>query len=903
MESTERFTKADFEKALGQAVRAVVDETGYNAKIGRKAIQGEWQYHIKIEGTNKRICVRSSIPSTGEIASGTGQNSIRLWGQYFWKAKGEWRSFAKKDRWTTRVPGWETRVALKTKLIFLELLDDSGLAVPNPKTIEAQGSEAEREDQPTQPNKEKSGGMAREFSHSEPGAKGFTIALGDERAELETDTTKEATVKTLPLITLGDKRAEIEEDDGDDKGILPKTEPNPFQQEAISFDLDEAVRVLAPPGSGKTYVIERRVAHLLDSGIDPRHIFAVTHTKSMAEEAYARIKRLNPSIAGSALEQQICTIHALCFRILRKEGDSRRRAETWRVSRTIKDKAKELWPTVEQRPGWKEIYSWICAPKHQGMAVGEDARFYVERLGSYHGTRLEEMRRHFDGTMRRENTLTFADMLLDCELLLRDNKEARERWQGRVQYMIVDEGQDTSGQAMRVLAELAKPQDNFFVVGDADQMMFRFAGATPEGNLFAGFERRYTDGGMIQLGVNYRSTRTIVEAQMRLIAYNYDAHGGPYQGKYLKVVEPRPDAPVGEPITWDEHEGPQDEANAVVANIVESLANGGKPGDIFVGARTRAQLGYLEGPLVKAGVPYINATGDSFWTLHHIQKAVNYLRLAFDESDSKAFKKVYNIASKWNVHPWGEDKGEYCGHRYLGRAFLGAVNEDYRKAKAAHFGGGRGLRRSFVPGIADLVGFVQDLQAEMAAGHTVGAPLDMIVEDCLKDHIRYDEGIVNDEDAGAFDDFETLLEVAGQFSSVEDFLKYVDEAVRQAEAVKDKEWDAFVVISTVHRLKGLERDVVYGIGLSEGCAKRTGEPRGLLPHTFSLVAPPDEGILPTSGKGRIEDERCVAFVLVSRAKTRVHLSGVRSYRGAEMWASRFVGELGILDEYGQKEEV
>lgn len=897
MESTVRFTREQFEEALGSAVRAIVDETGYGAKIGRKAVQGEWQYHVRIEDCNKRIVVRSSIPSTGEVASGTGKNSIRLWGQYWWSKKSQWCNFAKKDRWTTRVPGWERRLQLKVQDVFLELLDDSHLAVPNPKrtTSEAQGPPLERKDRP-QPKREKIGMEPRESFHSDGEAEGLVIALGDERAELETDDVKEATDKTLPLITLGEKRADLEEEDEDgDKGILPKNEPNPYQKEAISFDIGEAVRVLAPPGSGKTFVIERRVAHLLDCGVAPRHIFAVTFTKSMAEEAYARIKRLNPSIAGSALEQQICTIHALCYRILRKEGDSRRKAETWKVKRAISDKAQELWPDVAERPGWKEIYSWVTVPKFTGLDMNEDTSFFVERLGEYHGSRLDKMRKHFDETMRKENLLTFADMLFDCEVLLRTNQDARERWQGKVEYMIVDEGQDTGGQAMRVLTELAKPQDNFFVVGDSDQMMFRFAGATPEGNLFGGFEERYPDGKMVQLGVNYRSTRVIVDAQMRLIANNYQAAGGPYEDKYLKGVEAREDAPAGEAITWDEYEGPQGEAAGVVANIVEDLANGGVPGDVFVGARTRAQLGYLEGPLVKAGVPYINATGDSFWTLHHVGQAVDYLRLAFDEGNGKAFKKVYNVASKWNVHPWGDDKGQYCAHRYLGRAFLGAVNEDYRRAKAAHFGGGRGLRRSFVPGLEDLVGFVQDVQAEMAASDTVAAPLEMIVEDCLKDHIRYDEGIVNDEDAGKFDDFATLLEVAGQFQSVETFLQYVDEAIRQAEAVKDKEWSNYVVISTVHRLKGLEREVVYGIGLSEGADKRSGEPRGLLPHTFSMVAPPNEGILPTGGKGRIEDERCVAFVLVSRAKTRVHLSGVRNYRSAEMWASRFVRELGLLD--------
>jgi len=133
----------------------------------------------------------------------------------------------------------------------------------------------------------------------------------------------------------------------------------------------------------------------------------------------------------------------------------------------------------------------------------------------------------------------------------------------------------------------------------------------------------------------------------------------------------------------------------------------------------------------------------------------------------------------------------------------------------------------------------------------------------------------------------TAIDVASQFSDVGEFIDYVREAVKASIAAKDKDWSEFVVISTVHRLKGLEREVMYGVGLSEG------EKAALLPHTFSLVPPPQNGVLPTGGMGRMSDERCIAFVLVSRAKSEVHLSGIREYRHNVMHTSRFVEELGL----------
>ena len=188
----------------------------------------------------------------------------------------------------------------------------------------------------------------------------------------------------------------------------------------------------------------------------------------------------------------------------------------------------------------------------------------------------------------------------------------------------------------------------------------------------------------------------------------------------------------------------------------------------------------------------------------------------------------------------------------------------------------------------------------MAAAENVGEIVNAVIQECYEKWLRHEEGLTASDESenGKLEDLYTVAAVARSFEEVEDFVKYVDGCIKAAEAVKDKEWGEYVVLSTVHRLKGLERPVVYGVGLSENPPKQ----QGLLPHTFSLQPPPQLGILPAGGQGRVEDERCIAFVLVSRAMEEAHLSGVMRYRQGPMEVSRFIEEMGLVkrsvrDEY------
>ena len=422
------------------------------------------------------------------------------------------------------------------------------------------------------------------------------------------------------------------------------------------------------------------------------------------------------------------------------------------------------------------------------------------------------------------------------------------------------------------------------LIGDVDQMLFRFNGAKPE-ILSSEIESHFDDLLTFKMETNYRSTQSIVEFQKQLIAHNYSDLNGPYNQELFKNLVARPDADIGEDIVFNEYENAQEEAAAIALEVETLLSDNYTNGDIFILSRTRAQLAFLEGPLTKHKIKFVNLAGGSFWGSKHVQDVVAYLRLAYNENDDKAFMRVYNIASKWFVHPFGKHKGEYCHHRYLGRAFLEKCNNSYTKAPYT------GWR--YQAGVNDLMQFVDEVA--QALNQSVIEGIDFVVENCYIPYLEREEGLTSLDEAenGKLEDFEIIKEIALQFETIEEFFTYVDQMVKQSEDAKNGNLEDYVVISTTHRVKGQERRVVFGVGISEGFNAQDEKPAGLLPHTFSLTHPPQFGVLPTGNMGRIEDERCLMFVMVSRAKEKVYLSSIDIYRKSILHPSRFIKELGI----------
>lgn len=670
-------------------------------------------------------------------------------------------------------------------------------------------------------------------------------------------------------------------------------ELNAQQKAAIEAPLESPCRVLAGPGSGKTLVLTYRIKYLLENGADPKHIIAVTFSRDMADELLRRTLEICPEVEGTDLQRRLCTIHALTFRLLRAEGDTRQVAREYQIKQAIEQAAEEQ----DLEIGWKCLYHWINAAKANAVRPGQDEEWYRQifmDLGvpAFMPWKVSEIRRQFDQIMREQRLLTFPDMIFDVEILFEDNEQIRKKWQDWTHYVLCDEGQDTGFQSMRVLAILAEPQNCIYIVGDIDQAIYYFAGATPDANIGLGFEQRYPDGLTFKLETNYRSTHQIINSVDRLIAQNYGIHNEHLR----KVLLPRGNAPEGLPITFAEYDDCYSEALATVAEISNAIGLDSRtPGDYFIGARTRAQLAWLEGPLVRAKIPFVNLAGGSFWASKHAQDVVGCARLVHSRADVEAFQRVYNIASIWMEQPFDlhrdgklvRKKGEYCSHRWLGKAFLNACGGGYYGMKKVLYSK-EGWR--YRAGISDLEDFLYHLDGYVERPQAL---ILEIIKSCYRDYLLDQEGLLQGDEAenGKLEDLMTVADVAGQFDDLGGFLDSVAEMVKAAESAKEKDIKDYLVIATNHRLKGAERNVVYGIGWSEG----------LLPHRFSLEPPPQFDMLPTGGMARIEDERRIGFVCVSRARDEVHLSVVRHYRDRVLVPSRFLAEMGLDLEESRKE--
>src|SRR3990167_7064297 len=415
---------------------------------------------------------------------------------------------------------------------------------------------------------------------------------------------------------------------------------------------------------------------------------------------------------------------------------------------------------------------------------------------------------------------------------------------------------------------------NLMIVGDADQLLYRFSGAAPEDNLFSinGAAQIY------KLQRNYRSTPSIVAATSKLISLNYVGKNSKFR-KELVPVRPVTDDDEGA-IEYEEYDDAEDEA----AHVVDTIEMFYRPGDVYVGARTNAQLAAIERELRLRKVPYVTNSDDGgFFSKPHVRDVIAYMRLTADETNDEAFECVYNIAS----NDMRGRNGQYSPTRWLGAKFLEAISgsgEHYLITLFEHkWTSEVGYR--YAAGIDDLVRFVKGLKLGLSYGMEPGVLMRKIIDEGYRQYYLATNGLstVDPSDETALDDLESLIEVAGEYKTTDKFLEFYDLMVEK-EGKKDR--DLCVVLSTVHKLKGTERPVVFGIGWSEG----------LLPHSQALAdgkwTPTDElNVLPIPHTGSVEDERCIAFVLATRAKDKLYISSVKNWRGKEMQPSRFIEEL------------
>jgi len=688
--------------------------------------------------------------------------------------------------------------------------------------------------------------------------------------------------------------------------------PNAQQEKAIQMPVSANVRVLAGPGAGKTFTIKHRVKFLVDNGINTNNILVVTYSKPMADEMAGQIQSLTPA----ANPKQISTIHAFCYRELTRNNPEleyykwsvpgkNAPLKQWEIKQKVEDLVAELWPKEkENKPGHKEILEWIDRSKYAAVTKENAPDWFMSYFGALYGLPLARIRVRFDEWLYAHKCMMFSDMLFLMEQEFITNTEFKIKMQDKYSHVIIDESQDTNYQAFRILYHLFENDTKLFLVGDVNQMMYRFQGAKPE-LITDEIDKILPDIQTVILEKNHRSNDKIIDHFQKLITYNYSDRDGPYPQKFFQDITGVKGS--GGSVSYRLADDVFSE-NAGIAEEIKTLyAADYEPGDIFIGARTKAQLGYLEGELLKNSIKFINITGTSFWQNKHVKNVVGYLRLVHNPEDKFALAQVANIASNENCYTWNDkagkfQAGDYCPTHYLGKKFLEKIDHNFTNIDRFLFTADDAWRYKTNDKVYDVYGptkaqdlqeFVWTLQTASMEADNVGQIIQVIIDDCYEKYLKATEGSVNDDESNILDNLATVVDIASRYTDIEKFLTYVDEMIQAAQDTKDKDWSDYVVISTYHRLKGLERKIIFGMGWCEGKHSVTGEPVGLLPHTFSLTDPPQFGVLPAGSKSPVEDERCIAFVCVSRAMEQVYLSGCAEYRSNKMWPSRVIKEMEI----------
>lgn len=635
---------------------------------------------------------------------------------------------------------------------------------------------------------------------------------------------------------------------------------NDEQSKAATAPMSKTCVVLAGPGSGKTRVLTHRLAWMIKSRrVDPSKIVTVTFSRRAANEIAERAIKLCHRVDVN----QICTIHAFCFRLLKSWGDGRKRIADWKVRQVIERHCESMNWNV----GFKPVKWWIDEAKMSGIYVQERAEefFFASLYNEMQSERIASCFAAVASFLENENAITFPDMVCDVWKLLQKKKylnDARERFK----YALVDEGQDTFRLAVEILTTIVGAK--FFIVGDSDQTLFRFTGATPEKNLFSFSEAR-----VYKLEKNYRSHPDIVKSANRLIEANYVDEA---KKKFKKSLKPVSNA-QGIAVEYRSFETPQDEALSVSQEIRDMIDRGKLPSSFFVASRMNAQLSFIGKYLAIARIPFVELGSVGFFNRKHIKIVIGYVQLINNVNDDNAFEVVYNVAS----NKMANHSGQYIAHRYLGHKFLQECSES---GTSLWDGMAAIQHKRFSRGIKDFREFIEDVSREKRPGLSIKRILDeCFVKQYLVSTGRSD--IDPSDDDNVIEDVRTLVTIASDYDDIDEFLGLVDEM--QSYKNEEDEIDSSVVLSTVHKLKGLERDVVFCIGWSEG----------ILPHAYALGLINEnakmqnvETVL-TPNRSSVVDERCIAFVALTRAKKQARISSIKQWNGKELSPSRFIAEM------------
>lgn len=637
---------------------------------------------------------------------------------------------------------------------------------------------------------------------------------------------------------------------------------NDRQCEAVNHT-EGPLLITAGAGSGKTKVLTCRIAHLLELGVSPYRILAITFTNKAAKEMKERVQNL---VGAQADSIWLSTFHSFCAKLLRFEIDGfhgyTRNFTIYDSSDQlvlIKDCLKKLNLDDKQFTP-RSVLATISAAKNVLM----DAKAFARQAEDFFQQKVSEAYELYQAKLKENNALDFDDLLFLAVRLLEEKDDVREKYQERFQYVLVDEYQDTNHAQYALTKILAAQWRNICVVGDADQSIYAWRGADIRNII--DFTRDYPDAASIKLEQNYRSTKTILNAANAVIDNN--------ESRPRKTLWT--ENPSGNKVIHYQAQTEHDEADYIAGAIYNRHEISHEPyGDMAILIRTNAQSRVLEEKLMRYAIPYTMVGGTKFYDRKEIKDVLAYLRLLYNPEDSLSLTRIINVPKR----------------------NIGATTME----KVAAYAEGEGISLFEALSSPDAIPVTKRAQTSLENFATMifdllndidGMDVLSLIEKVIKD-TGYGEML--DKDAEHDPQGESRKENVGEFLSVakdymdsnpdgnlQDFL----ENVALVSDVDDFESsDSKVTLMTLHSAKGLEFPVVFLAGLDEG----------LFPHSRTLMDPE-----------QIEEERRLAYVGITRAERQLYVTNAitRTMYGrvSAYMPSRFLGEIPpeLVEEYRRK---
>ena len=671
---------------------------------------------------------------------------------------------------------------------------------------------------------------------------------------------------------------------------------NPQQREAVVHE-GGPLLIVAGAGSGKTRVLTHRIAWLLgERGVQPGQVLAITFTNKAAAEMRERVEAI---VGPRARAMWVMTFHSACVRILRREAAKVGMKSTFSIydaadsQRLMGLVLRDLDLDPKRYPP-RSFSAQVSNLKNELI----DEETYASQVaeGTHYDRTVSQAYTQYQRRLRQANALDFDDIIMMTVNILQAFPDVAEYYRRRFRHVLVDEYQDTNQAQYQLIRELvgevkgpegayAVPPAELCVVGDSDQSIYAFRGATIRNILE--FEKDYPDARTILLEQNYRSTQRILRAANAVIARN--------EGRRAKNLWT--DSGDGAMIVGYVADNEHDEAAFVAKQIDDLAEHGVKPGDVAVFYRTNAQSRAVEEVLVRTGLPYKVVGGTRFYERREIKDALAYLRVVSNPTDTVNLRRILNTPKRGIG-----DRAEAC---------VAALAERERIPFVAALGRAEdapGIATRSVAAIQGFTSMLEQLRLVYESGGGIATLLEAVLDQSgylaelrasqdPQDETRienlaelvavaqeYDERRARDaaeaevtgeatstpgqpdaepEDVAPAGPLEEFLE---QVSLVADADEIPDEPEAQAQGV--------VTLMTLHTAKGLEFPVVFLTGMEDGT----------FPHLRALGDPKE-----------LEEERRLAYVGITRARERLYLTraAVRSAWGAPQYnpPSRFLDEI------------